>query len=205
LFAQGILIIIKYSPEEYLQDGQKYCIFINIIISREKIMHRPINLNMNRERRLSVYSSLTTRPIFKHPSIKPHHNNGSVAVEFALVLPLLLFLVFSIIECSFALYDKAVITNASREAARAGIVLRTPKLTKTEIATIASNYCQNNLISFAQNASPTVLVTDNGTNTFGTPLQVSVSYVYTGLGFGQLISALAGPMTMNASTTMNNE
>ena len=44
---------------------------------------------------------------------------GSVVVEFALIFPLLLFIVFSIIECSLALYDKAVITNASREAARA--------------------------------------------------------------------------------------
>ena len=168
-------------------------------------MHRPTNLSLHRARRLSVYSKLNTRPIFNHSIKKMARENGSVVVEFALLLPLLLLLVFGIIECSFALYDKAIITNASREAARAGIVLRTPKLTKTQIATVATNYCQNNLISFAQNAAPTVVVTDNGTNTFGTPLQVTVSYVYTGLGFGQIISALAGPLTMNASTTMNNE
>jgi hypothetical protein len=45
----------------------------------------------------------------------------------------------------------------------------------------------------------------NGTNTFGTPLSVNVSYVYTGLGFGQLINALSGPVTLSAITTMNNE
>ena len=137
------------------------------------------------------------------PRLAQHR--GSVVVEFALIFPLLLFIVFSIIECSLALYDKAVITNASREAARAGIVLRTPKLSKSQIADVARNYCQNNLISFAQNVSPTVLVTDNGTNTFGTPLSVNVSYVYTGLGFGQLINALSGPITLSAITTMNNE
>ena len=43
-------------------------------------------------------------------------------VEFALIFPLLLFIVFSIIECSLALYDKAVITNASRERLKAEIV-----------------------------------------------------------------------------------
>ena len=133
------------------------------------------------------------------------YQKGSVVVEFALIFPLLLFIVFSIIECSLALYDKAVITNASREAARAGIVLRTPKLTKTQIANVALDYCQHNLISFAQNALPTVQVNDNDTTTFGTPLSVSVSYVYTGLGFGQLINALAGPITLRATTTMNNE
>lgn len=133
------------------------------------------------------------------------YEQGSVVVEFALIFPLLLFIVLSIIECSLALYDKAVITNASREAARAGIVLRTPKLTKTQIANVALDYCQNNLISFAQNTLPTIQVNDNGTTTFGTPLSVSVSYVYTGLGFGQLINALAGPITLRATTTMNNE
>lgn len=168
-------------------------------------MPRPLNLTMHRARRLSVYPSLSSRPIFNHSFKKTAHNNGSVVVEFALLLPLLLLLVFSIIEFSFALYDKAIITNASREAARAGIVLRTPKLTKSQIATVATDYCQNNLISFAQNAAPSVVVNDNGTTAFGTPLQVTVSYVYTGLGFGQIISALAGPITMSASTTMNNE
>ena len=49
-------------------------------------------------------------------------NNGASAVEFAVVLPLLV-LPFGIIEFSLALYDKAMITNASREGARAGIGL----------------------------------------------------------------------------------
>ncbi len=167
-------------------------------------MPRPTNLTMHQARRLSDCSSLGSRPIFNRPLEKVTRNNGAVVVVFALLLPLLLLLIFSIIEFSFVLYDKAVITNASREAARAGIVLRTPKLTKTQIAAIASNYCQNNLISFAQNATPSVVVTDNGTTTFGTPLQVTVSYVYTGLGFGQIISAIAGPITMSSSTTMNS-
>jgi len=182
-----------------------YCIFNNIIIPLEKIMHRLNNLNMKLQIKSSFVSTLDTHRTSRWLIQKSAKNQGSVVVEFALIFTLLLFIVFSIIECSLALYDKAVITNASREAARAGIVLRTPKLSKTQIANVASNYCQNNLISFANNTSPTVLVTDNGTNTFGTPLSVSVSYVYTGLGFGQLINALSGPITLSAITTMNNE
>jgi Flp pilus assembly protein TadG len=168
-------------------------------------MHRPSDLTMNRKHTSSFGQKPHKKRTHKWLSAKSIHYRGSVVVEFALIFPLLLFIVFSIIECSLALYDKAVITNASREAARAGIVLRTPKLTKTQIANVARDYCQNNLISFAQNVSPTVVVTDNGTNTFGTPLSVNVSYVYTGLGFGQLISALYGPITLSAITTMNNE
>jgi hypothetical protein len=168
----------------------KYYIFNNIIVSIEKIMTRPNDLAMNPS---SFGLTINRRRRKLWLTANSAYYRGSVVI------------VFSIIECSLALYDKAVITNASREAARAGIVLRTPKLTKTQIANVASNYCQNNLISFAQNVSPTVLVTDNGTNTFGTPLSVSVSYVYTGLGFGQLINALSGPITLSAITTMNNE
>jgi len=168
-------------------------------------MQRLNNLTMKLKLKSSIVSALII-PIANRCLIRQSASSrGSVVVEFALIFPLLLFIVFSIIECSLALYDKAVITNASREAARAGIVLRTPKLSKSQIADIARNYCQNNLISFAQNVSPTVLVTDNGTNTFGTPLSVNVSYVYTGLGFGQLINALSGPITLSEITTMNNE
>ena len=168
-------------------------------------MHKPSDLTIKRKLASSLGQRLHKNRTCQWRNAKSIHYRGSVVVEFALIFPLLLFIVFSIIECSLALYDKAVITNASREAARAGIVLRTPKLTKTQIANVARDYCQNNLISFAQNVSPTVLVTDNGTNTFGTPLSVNVSYVYTGLGFGQLISALSGPITLSAITTMNNE
>ena len=46
--------------------------------------------------------------------------SGASAVEFAIVLPILVLLVFGIIEFSVAFYDKAMITNASREGARAG-------------------------------------------------------------------------------------
>ena len=48
--------------------------------------------------------------------------NGTAAIEFAIILPLLLLLVFGIIEFSLLLYNKAMITNASREGARAGVV-----------------------------------------------------------------------------------
>ena len=43
---------------------------------------------------------------------------GVAAVEFALLLPLLLAIVFGIIEFGAILYNQAIITNASREAAR---------------------------------------------------------------------------------------
>jgi Flp pilus assembly protein TadG len=50
-----------------------------------------------------------------------HNQKGVALIEFAIVLPLLLLLVFGAIEFGLLLYNKQVITNASREGARAGI------------------------------------------------------------------------------------
>ncbi len=134
----------------------------------------------------------------------PERNSGSVAVEFAIILPLLLLIVFGIIEYSVALFDKAIITNASREAARAGIVLRNTKLTSDQIKTVANNYCTSNLVSLGAASTPTVTVTGAG-GVFGTNLTVSISYVYSGLGLGSLISTITSPITLTASSTMANE
>jgi hypothetical protein len=41
--------------------------------------------------------------------------------------------------------------------------------------------------------------------TFGTPLTVTVSYQYAGLGLGAMLSVFTGPIVMTATTIMNNE
>ena len=73
----------------------------------------------------------------------------------ALILPLLLILLFGIIEFSIILYDKAMITNASREGARTGILYRADPQTGeydprdlAEIQAVVNNYLQNYLINF---------------------------------------------------------
>lgn len=47
---------------------------------------------------------------------------GAALVEFALVLPVLLLILMAILELGVILYDKAVITSASREAAHERIL-----------------------------------------------------------------------------------
>lgn len=54
---------------------------------------------------------------------------GAALVEFALVFPILLLLLMGIVEFGLLFYNKQVLTNASREGARAGIAYAT----KTEI------------------------------------------------------------------------
>jgi Flp pilus assembly protein TadG len=45
---------------------------------------------------------------------------GSVAVEFAIIIPVFMLLVFAIIDFGHALYMKQMLSNASREGARYG-------------------------------------------------------------------------------------
>jgi len=133
-------------------------------------------------------------------------SRGVAAVEFAIILPLLLLLIFGIIEFSLALYDQAVITNASREAARAGVVVRKNKATKLQIQTVATNYCQSYLISFGTAAPPSVSVSETTNPDFLTPqLSVTVSYTYTGLMLGPLLSAVTGPVNLSATSVMIEE
>lgn len=60
---------------------------------------------------------MTTKMIIKN-------QDGATIVEFAIIAPLLFLLIFGIIEFSLLLFNKHVITNSSREGARAGIVAR---------------------------------------------------------------------------------
>lgn len=111
---------------------------------------------------------------------------GTETVEFAIVSMLLFLLLFGIIEFSIFLYNKAVITNASREGARAGIVARydnsqTPAawdpLDTGEIEAIVNQYCLNHLISFGPGASPKTTVTGTTESVTG-ERTVTVTYKY---------------------------
>lgn len=99
---------------------------------------------------------------------------GAAVVEFALVLPLLILLMMGIIEFGLLFYNKQVLTNASREGARAGIA----HATETEIETIVVNYCSNRLIRFDTNEDPDPTVT-GALGSYGQDLTVAVSYDYT--------------------------
>jgi Flp pilus assembly protein TadG len=72
--------------------------------------------------------------------MKKLNERGAVAAEFALLLPVLLIILFGIIEFGMIMYGREIVTNAAREGARAGIVQGPPKRTGGEIIAIATNY-----------------------------------------------------------------
>lgn len=130
---------------------------------------------------------------------------GGAAVEFAILLPVLLIILVGLIDFSLIFYNQAVVTNASREATRAGIVLKTPKMSNDEIRKVALDYCSAHLISPGGAKAPTVVVSQSSSAAFSTPLSVNVSFVYTGLFIDTFLSALTGPLTVSATTVMLNE
>ena len=135
----------------------------------------------------------------------PHKDTGSAVVEFAVVLPMLLLILFGIVEFSIALYDKAIITNASREAVRAGVVYKSPQLTVAEITAVANSYCLNNLITFGASTAPSISVDQSGGTASGNPLTVKVTYSYSGLVLGLGIAPITGALSLSSATTMKYE
>jgi hypothetical protein len=127
---------------------------------------------------------------------------GAAVVEFALLLPILLGLLVGGIDASMALYDKAVITNASREGARAGIVARNPQLTDAQIRQVVNHYAQTALISLGTNPVQPSVIIQKGSLGGDPTLQVTVSYTFEGIGLGSLFQSLGRPWVLQASTEM---
>lgn len=148
---------------------------------------------------------------------------GASAVEFAIVLPVLLLILFGIIEFSVAFYDKAMITNASREGARKGIlfncVINGPDCdyspaTGEDIRDVVNDYLgvdegspSGRLITFSGSGALNVTVdpVDTSTLTTGDPLTVTVSYPYNFYVLPGFISGFMDGLTLSATTIMNME
>jgi len=131
---------------------------------------------------------------------------GASVVEFAVVLPFLLVLVFGIIEFGIILFDKAVLTNACREGARAGIVAGPARLTDAEITDRIEAHCENYLITFGS-ASPPVVTFPNppAQKTFGNDLTIKVTYNYDFLLLPGFIPGISELLTLEAQTVMRYE
>ena len=135
---------------------------------------------------------------------KLREQKGAAAIEFAIILPLLLTLVFGIIEFGFLLYDKAMITNASREGARAGIVYVSGGISDAEIqtgvTTVVNNYCSSYLITFGASSTIGVTSTRAGGN-----LTVRVTYAYDFLVLPNFVTDIVGNINLAAQTIMRME
>ena len=140
--------------------------------------------------------------------------NGGAVVEFAIILPLLIVLLFGSVEFGLLLYNKQIITSACREGARAGIVSRTPGLSNDAIEDEVIKYGKAYLVTFGsdtlEKADIDLLTINNNSTTFnpatdrctsfGCDLKVVVTYDY-----DFLVLSAYGPITLNAQTIMKME
>jgi len=134
--------------------------------------------------------------------MRPHGEDGTAAVEFALVFPILILLVFGIIEFGLALYYKEVLTNASREGARAGIIISSPRPTADEIKGVVVTALTNAGLPSC-NASCITVTGAQGSS--GDDLTVRVDYPYRFSVLANLIAGFAGNVTLSAQTVMQQE
>jgi Flp pilus assembly protein TadG len=105
---------------------------------------------------------------------------ATAMIEFALIAPLLIIIIFGFIEMGIMFYDKTVISDASRQGARYGTIKKTNYPSTASVETYTQSYCSNRLISFSA-TPPTVSVTAtaSGPQQFGSNLTVTVQYTYT--------------------------
>ena len=111
---------------------------------------------------------------------------GSVIVEFAIILPLILLLFAGITEFGIAYYNKQIITNASREGARAGIANTNADIT----GTVRAYANPSRLITFGSYTPPNVNI--GGDSQY---LIVTVTFNYTYI----LLQALSGARFFGAN------
>ena len=134
---------------------------------------------------------------------------GVAAVEFALVLPVLLLILFGIIEFGLVLYNKALVTNASREGARAGIVQASPRPNASQIQAVVTNYLATaRPVTFGGPGLTTPTVSAPCA-IFGQDLTVGVTYTYNFLVLPNIVELVKGTLTRSidlvATTTMKCE
>lgn len=115
---------------------------------------------------------------------------GTAMMEFALILPILLLVVFGIINFGIVMFDQAIITNAAREGARWGAV-NTTSTTKANCGPatatgngdpcqVANHYASVGLVTFG---TGTVSTSSTGEGTAHSLVTVTVTYDYKGIGY----------------------
>ena len=115
------------------------------------------------------------------------NEKGATAVETAIIIMLLLTFIFGIIEFGLLLFNQQVLTNASREGARQGIVVGLGRSGgdaaefRTWSEYVADDYCADHLVTFGS-GDLTILTVHNDLDgdgpSRGDDLTVSITYDY---------------------------
>jgi len=132
------------------------------------------------------------RPIVRRPGKR---EDGQTLVEFALVIPVFLLVLFAIVDFGMAFHAWITVTNSAREGARLGAVRATSTEIEQRVRDTATSLDQLNL---------GVAVT-NAEGQPGESVVVDVSYDYSLMTpLADLLNLISGgviPATLNLSST----
>jgi len=164
---------------------------------------------------------------FSSPKRFIRKEHGGVAVEFAIILPILVLLVFGIIDFGHAWYMRHLMSDASREGARYGSRFTTdiagnrilPKNLSPSITSYVLNRAGENGGSsgwglrslLPADASPSVncsgaaFTEANSNNLAGEDLIITVNATKTWFVLGRLIPGFGSNTNLTVSTTMTCE
>ena len=128
--------------------------------------------------------------------------HGVAAAELAILLPVLLLILFGTIEFGMMMYGREVVTNATREGARYGIVAQSPPITAGQMITQATNYLTGTGVSPAS-VTFTVPACCGVT---GTPVTLAATYRYPWLiPYIPTLVGIPSPLPIPITTTMRHE
>ena len=123
-----------------------------------------------------------------------------MALEFTLLLPAMLLVIFSTIELGSAWYAKQMMISASREGARLGAIYSEDGVT--------NEYVENEIVNLLTDTSfplsANVIVTGADGLT-GDPVRVEVRAAYDFPILSRLVPGILGTITLSSITEMRHE
>jgi Flp pilus assembly protein TadG len=126
------------------------------------------------------------------PGGRASRDRGAAAVEFALLLPLLLFLVFGIIDFGRALNAQITLTQAAREGARLAALGESNVVSGTQAAASGLSPVNVSVVTSCPagaGAGVNAKVTATYSFTFVTPINAIAHMFGSNLGSGMTLSA----------------
>jgi Flp pilus assembly protein TadG len=137
---------------------------------------------------------------------------GSVTVEFAILVPIFLLLVFGIADFGHGWYMKQIVTNASREGARYGSRYNTDAsgnhLLPNALSPAISAYITSKYSSLLPGNANLTVTPGGGGYTSGNPgddLSVAVQATKTWWVVGKLLPSLGTSQNLTSTTWMKCE
>jgi Flp pilus assembly protein TadG len=130
------------------------------------------------------------RKLEKTGSFGRRHRRGTAVVEFAIVLPVFFLMIFGMLEFGRMVMVKQVLTNASREGARLGVL---DGATTSEVETQVEAYLTSAAIPFTAGDVVTVSPSPPSSAGYGESVTVTVTVPFDD------VSWLPSPMYLGAT------